>query len=60
VDTEKFLKILSERNREIGRYFGIKGSAVSEVIKGVEGRLGEEFRLRKEIESLKEKLIIDF
>jgi hypothetical protein len=33
---------------------------VSEVIKGVEGRLGEELRLRKEFESLKEKPIIDF
>ena len=34
---------------EIGRYFGMKGPAVSEVAKGIEGRLEEEIQLRKEI-----------
>lgn len=46
-------------NKEIGRYFGIKGSAVSEVIKRIEERLGEDIGFRKEIESLKGKIVID-
>jgi REP element-mobilizing transposase RayT len=54
-------KVMSgEKSKEIGRYFGIKGPAVSEVIKGVEGRLEGEIQLRKEIESLKGKMIIEF
>jgi hypothetical protein len=28
-----------QKSKEIGRYFGIKGPAVSEVIKVIEGRL---------------------
>jgi chromosomal replication initiation ATPase DnaA len=31
-----------QTSKEIGRYFGIKGPAVSEVIKGIEGRWDEE------------------
>jgi hypothetical protein len=46
------LRYYVERNWEI---LGIKGPAVSEVIKRIEGRLDEEIKLRKEIESRKEK-----
>ena len=49
-----------QKTKEIGRYFGIKGPAVSEVIKGIEGRWDEEVQLRKEIESLRGKIIIEF
>jgi len=53
------LLTISHREK-IGRYFWIKGPAVSEVIKGIEGRGDEEIQLRKEIESLKGKIIIRF
>jgi hypothetical protein len=39
---------------------GIKGPAVGEVIKGIEGRWDEENQLRKEIESPREKIITEF
>jgi len=32
---------MAKRVKEIGRYFRIKGPAMSEVIKGIEGRLDE-------------------
>lgn len=51
-------KILSgKRNVEVGRYFKIKGPAVSGVIKVIENRLDKERKLKKEIEHLKEKMI---
>ena len=53
-------KILSGRkNVEVGSIFGIKGPAVSGVIKAIEERLGldKEKKLKKEMESLKERLI---
>jgi len=51
-------KILSgERGKEIGRYFGIKGPAVSDTIKRMEGRLDKESQLRKTIEFLKGKIV---
>lgn len=43
------------RRGKIGRSFGIKGPAVSEVIKMIEGRLEEEIKLRKEMEYLRKK-----
>jgi len=47
-------KILSgKKNVEVGNYFGIKGSAISEVIKSIEGGLDKGEKLRKEIEHLK-------
>ena len=49
-----------QRGKEIGRYFGIKGPAVSGIIKGIEGRLDAESKLRKEIAYLREKLIPEF
>jgi hypothetical protein len=45
---------------EIGRYFRMKGPAVSEVIKGLEGRLDEEIKPRKEIEYLRGKMLNEF
>jgi chromosomal replication initiation ATPase DnaA len=54
-------KVMSaQTSEEIGLYFGIKGRAVSEVIKGTEGWRDEEIQLRKEIESLRGKIIIEF
>jgi len=53
-------KILSnEKNVEIGRYFRIKGSTVSEALKGVEARIKRDVNFQKEIEVLKEKLVIE-
>ena len=49
-----------QTSEEIGIYFGIKGPAVSEVVKGIEGRWDEEIQPRKEIESLRGKIIIEF
>jgi len=54
-------KILTgEKGKEIGRYFGIKGPAVSDAIKRLEGRLDKENRLRERIEFLKGKIISEF
>ncbi|GBE05144.1 MAG TPA: hypothetical protein ENG95_04215 [Nitrospirae bacterium] len=51
-------KILSGKtNKEVGEYFGIKGPAVSGVIKTVEGRMNSEKHLKKGIDTLKEKMI---
>ena len=36
------------------------GPAVSEVVKGIEGRWDEEIQRRKAIESLRGKIIIEF
>ena len=53
-------KILSnEKNVEIGGYFRIKGSTVSEALKGVEARIKRDVNFQKEIEVLKEKLVIE-
>lgn len=54
-------KVLSgEKGKEKWRYFGIKGPAVSEVIKGIEEKLDQESRLRKEIESLRGRMLPEF
>jgi len=54
-------KILTgERGKEIGGYFGIKGSAVSDAVRRLEGRLDRERPLRERIESLKEKILSEF
>jgi hypothetical protein len=50
----------AQTSEEIGIYFGIKGPAVSEVIKGIEGWWDEENQLRNEIEPLREKIMIQF
>ena len=41
------------KNREIGRYFGIKGPTVSETLKRVETRIKRERKCQKEIDVLK-------
>ena len=54
-------KIVSgEKGKEIGRHFGIKGSAVSDAIKRIEARLDKESQLRRRIEFLKGKLVPEF
>jgi len=54
-------KIVSgEKGKEIGRHFGIKGSAVSDAIKRIEARLDKESRLRRRIEFLKGKIVPEF
>jgi putative transposase len=51
-------KLLSgKKNIEIGNYFGIKGPAVSNVIKTMEGRIERERKLKKEIELVKGKIL---
>lgn len=51
-------KILSgKKNVEVGSFFGIKGPAVSGLIKAIERKLDKEKKLKNEIESLKERLI---
>ncbi|GIK11834.1 MAG: hypothetical protein HBSIN01_07690 [Candidatus Brocadia sinica] len=44
------------KNTEIGRYFGIQGSTVSEALKRVETRIKREGKFRKEIEVLKKTI----
>jgi REP element-mobilizing transposase RayT len=53
-------KILSgKKNVEIGKFFGIKGPAVSGVMRTIEGRLENDKKLRQEIAHLIEKTIND-
>ena len=54
-------KILSgEKGKEIGRHFGIKGPAVSDAIKRIEGRLEKESQLRERIEFLMGRILPEF
>lgn len=54
-------KVLSgEKGKEIGHYFGIKGPAVSESIKSIEGRLDKEIQLRERVEFLKARILSEF
>jgi chromosomal replication initiation ATPase DnaA len=51
-------KVLSgKKNIEIGDYFGIKGSAVSNVIRAMEDRIETEKKLKKAVEGIKERFI---
>jgi putative transposase len=51
-------KVLScKKNIEVGDYFGIKGPAVSNIIKATESRLEADKKLKKEIEGLKGKIL---
>ncbi|MCK6469259.1 MAG: hypothetical protein L6Q53_13845 [Candidatus Brocadia sinica] len=53
-------KIMSNaKNTEIGRYFGIQGSTVSEALKRVETRIKREGKFRKELEVLKKQFVIE-
>ncbi len=49
-----------EKGKEIGRYFGIKGPAVSDAIKRIGGRLDRERGLRERIEFLKGRIVPEF
>jgi REP element-mobilizing transposase RayT len=53
-------KLSGEKGKEIGHRFGIKGPAVSEVIKKIEGRLDKEKKLRERIEFLEGKIVSEF
>ena len=54
-------KILSgEKGKEIGQHFGIKGPAVSDAIKRIEGRLEKENKLREKVEFLKGRIVPEF
>lgn len=54
-------KILSgAKGKEIGETFGVKGSAVSDAIKGIEGRLDKEAQLREKVEFLKGQILPEF
>jgi len=54
-------RVFSGRSgKEIGRYFGIKGPAVSGIIKGIEARVHKEKNLRDEIERLRQKMTNEF
>ncbi len=48
------------KGKEIGRYFGIKGPAVSDAIKRIERRLDKENQLRDRIGFLKGKILSEF
>jgi len=51
-------KVVSgEKGKEIGRHFGIKGPAVSDAIKRIEGRLEKESQLRERIEFLRGRIL---
>lgn len=51
-------KVLSgKKNIEVGRYFGIKGSAVSETLKTVEQRMIEDEMFQRDIKKLKGMII---
>jgi hypothetical protein len=51
-------KILSgEKGKEIGQHFWIKGPAVSDAIKRIEGRLEKESQLRERVEFLKGRIV---
>jgi REP element-mobilizing transposase RayT len=54
-------RILSgEKGKEVGQHFGIKGPAVSDAIKRIEGRLDKESKLRERIEFLKGRIVPEF
>jgi hypothetical protein len=46
-------------NNEIGEYFGIRGPAVSGILKSVERKMMEDKALRKEIGILTERMKIE-
>jgi len=53
-------KLSGEKGKEIGQHFGIKGPAVSDVIKRIEGRLEKEGQLRERIELLEGRIVSEF
>jgi chromosomal replication initiation ATPase DnaA len=53
-------KLSGEKGKEIGQRFGIKGPAVSDAIKRIEGRLDKESQLREKIEFLEGRIVSEF
>jgi len=52
-------KVLSgKKNREVGDYFGVKGSTISEIMKKVQPQLKREKDYRNQVDRI-EKLIIE-
>ncbi|GAB62408.1 MAG: hypothetical protein DWB56_10220 [Candidatus Jettenia sp.] len=61
--SEKFkttTKKSNEKNIEIERYFKINGSTVSKALKRVETEIKRDVNFQKEVESLKENLVIKY
>jgi len=52
-------QLSNEKNIEVGRYFEIKGSTVSEALKRVEAKIKRDVIFQKEIEVLREQLVIE-
>lgn len=52
-------QLSNEKNVAVGRYFGIKGSTVSEALKRVEAKIKRDVIFQKEIEVLREQLVIE-
>lgn len=51
-------KILSgAKNSEVGRHFNVKGEAVSAVAKGIEDDLRRSLQLRRELKTLKTRIL---
>ena len=53
------IELSNEKNVEIGRYFRVKGSTVSEALKGVETKIKRDNIFQKEIEVLRKPLVIE-
>ena len=53
------IEMSNEKNVEIGRYFRVKGSTVSEALKGVETKIKRDKNFQKENEVLREQLVIE-
>ena len=53
------IELGNEKNVEIGKYFRVKGSTVSEALKGVETKIKRDKIFQKEIEVLREQLVIE-
>jgi len=49
----------NEKNVEIGRYFRVKGSTVSEALKGVVTKIKRDKYFQKEIEVLRNPLVLE-
>ena len=53
------IELSNEKNVEIGRYFRVKGSTVSEALKGVETKIKRDKIFQKEMELLRKQSVIE-
>ena len=53
------IEMSNKKNVEIGRYFRVKRSTVSEALKGVETKIKRDNIFQKEIEVLRKPLVIE-